>query len=371
MGPSLGSAADGRALGAAVVVLGLLVSAASALRAQTGTAGRLAFVEPHAGFADRYQFETVIWRFTLRNPGASPVRIIERIALDGTGLIEVEPPTVAPGGSAAVTVKQPLADRLGAISFRYALLTDEPGTPRYRFSLSGFAQSAFEPERPSFDFGHLDRSRGGSAEALLTSREVDRLQIVAVEEAPPFLQVTWSDASADGEQSQGLRATLTAGAPQGILAGTVRLRTNVATQPQVAIRYHAEVWGDVVPDQNPLPLGAIRLGETGVGVVRFTSRSGRAFEIAPARPEGASSPLRLAVRACPGVQNAAACRELEVRFTPFFAGPIGDRIELRVEGDDAPLPIFYTGLAIHPDTVIQPLALPESLRPPAAPEPRR
>jgi hypothetical protein len=364
------SSFDGRALGAAVVVCALISSGVPALRAQGSAAVGLTIVDPHARFEDRYQFETVTRVYEVHNSGSSPVRITQSIALDGTGEIRFEPAIVPPGGGARITVEQPLRDRLGEVAFRYAILTDEPGTPRYRFTLSGFAQSAYDPERSRFEFGTLDRARGGLAELELASREVDRLRIVAVEEAPPFLSLSWSDASADGESPARLAASLLPGAPQGLLSGSVRLRTNVPSQSQVAIQYLAQVFGDVVPSQNPLSLGAIRLGETGIAVVRLESRTGRPFEIAPATPEGAHSLLGLTLRGCSGAPSPSACRELEVRFTPLLPGPIGGTIELQVAGDSSVLPLVYSGLAIHPDTVIQQLSLPEPAGDLPAPAPR-
>lgn len=354
-------ASRGRAPSAAVFVWTLLCLSPELSEAQPEPTGQLLIAAPRAVFGDRYQFESVSWRFTVRNVGAATVRITDRIALDGTGKIDVAPLVLEPQGAATITVTQPLLDRLGEIAFRYALRSDEPGAPRYRFSLSGFAQSAFDPERPGFDFGDVDRTLGGHATLDLGSREVQRLQVVEVEEAPSYLRVSWVDAGAGEDSTARIHATLLPGAPQGLLMGTFRLRTNVATQPRVAIRFRAQVFGDVVPDQNPLPLGAIRLGETGVGVVRFHSRSGSPFEIAPDLAEGPDSPLRLAVRSCGDAQAAPGCRELEVRFRPIFPGPISERIELRVAGDEAPLPILVTALAIRPDTVIQPLVAPPPL----------
>ena len=362
----LGSPSDGRALGAAVLVFGLLSAGASTLRAQGAGSGHLEIREPHSRFDDRYQFETVGRTFELSKSGTAPVRITQAIALDGTGRISVDPMLLPPGGGARIEVQQPLGDRLGEVAFRYALLTDEPGADRYRFSLSGFVQSAFDPERPRFEFGNLDRARGGRAEIGLASREVDRLRILSVEEAPPFLQLSWSEPGGPEGQVD-LVATLAPGAPQGLLAGSVRLRTNVPSQPLVAVQYVAQVFGDVVPSRNPVPLGAIRIGESAVAVVHFESRSGRLFSLAPAAPEGAKSPLELAFRDCAGAAPSAACRELEVRFTPLVPGPISGIIELRVAGDSAPLPLIYTGLAILPDTVIQQLPgfEPEKAAPPA------
>lgn len=349
----------GRALCTAVLFLAACIHDSSATPAQEARSGLLVLAEPHAQFGDRYQFETVAWSFAITNSGAVPVRITQAIALDGTGEVSVQPEWIAPGAGARIEVSQPLADHLGAVAFRYAILTDEPATPRSRFTLSGFVQSAYDPERPRLDFGNLDRAHGGKAQATLASREVERLRIEGVEGAPAFLQVSWSDPGGEGDAPAHLAATLKPEAPQGLLTGTLHLRTNVPHQPLVPVQFVAQVFADVVPQENPLRLGAIRIGESGTKRVRLVSRSERAFRITGVTDSaGPASPLAVTVRTCDGAPAPSACHELELRLAPLATGPISGNIEVQIAGESDRVPLLYNALAIRPDAVIRQLELP-------------
>jgi len=355
----------GRALCTAVLFLAAWTHDSSATPAPEARSGLLLLAESHARFGDRYQFETVAWSYAITNSGAAPVRITQAIALDGTGAVSVLPERIAPGESARIEVSQPLAAHLGAVAFRYAILTDEPGTPRSRFTLSGFVQSAYDPERPRLDFGILDRTHGGKAQATLASREVERLRIEGVEGAPAFLQVSWIDPSGESDAPVQLAATLKPEAPQGLLTGTLHLRTNVPHQPLVPVQFVAQVFADVVPQENPLPLGAIRIGETGTKRVRLVSRSGRAFRIAGVSDSaGPASPLAVTVRTCDGAPAPSTCQELELRLAPLATGPISGTIEVQIAGESDRLPLRYNALAIRPDAVIHQIEVPPASPPP-------
>lgn len=365
----------GRAFSAAVLVLSALLS--GRVNAQVldftpapGAAGKLQISEANGNFGDRYQFESVAWSWEIKNPGQAPVQISQLIALDGTGRLAVEPETLPPGASGRITLVQPLAERLGGVAFRYAILTDEPGLPRYRFTLSGFAQSAYDPELLRFDFGTLDRQKGGTATATLASREVDRLELLEALDLPSFLQISWGAApAAAGVESADeapieVRATMAPGAPQGPLGGKWTLRTTLPHQPLVPAQFTAQVYADVVPRENPVRLGAIRLGQVGVRTVQLSSRSGRPFAVSSAREatpvEGA---LSITSRSCEGGPAPSACQELELRLTPQAIGQVSGEITVQLTGDNEPFPLRYNALVIRPDAVIRQLEAPA---PPAA-----
>jgi len=142
-----------------------------------------------ATFEDVHQGGVVERRFSFRNGGSHVVRIEQGIALSQPGTVAFEPAIVPPGGQGQVTVRQPVEDRLGHASFRFALVTDEPGVARYRLGLSGFVESAYDPEKPALEWKPADKGALPTAEAELFSREVEALRVVEVRDAPPFLRV--------------------------------------------------------------------------------------------------------------------------------------------------------------------------------------
>lgn len=314
--------------------------------------------EPHALFGEVYQYAEISHLFAFRNKSARPVLIEEAIALAGGGRVEAVPRRVPPGGTGEIRVVQPIADQLGRAAFRYALVTDEPGVARYRFSLSGFVESAYDPEKPEFAFGEVDRDRGARLEIEISSREVARLELAEKLELPSWLALEVAGRAGEDQQGLRLQASLKGRPPLGWLHETVRLRTNVPSQPIYPLRVAATVYGDVVPSAGTVSFGAVDLGGTYRESVELRSRSGK-----PLALRSAADPakwLKATLAPCPPRPDDPACRrvELELAVAPLAAqGPFSGKIE--IVGDDGEvLPLIYHGIVIAPGTPIRQIEVP-------------
>lgn len=339
----------------------LLGAAFAAFSAPPASAPSLAFDQPRAEFGSAYQRSVVEQTYPFVNQGAKPVTILAvRPRMEG-GTGEAVPRVVPSGGHGEIRVRQPVGDRLGASAFRIALDTDDPAAPLLRLGLSGFVESAYEPQAPKLDFGTVFRESGGLLALDLASREVERLEIRSVEGAPSFLEVSTAERS--GESGEGIRLSvrLKPGAPIGPNAGSLILSTNVKNQPQVAVQFAAVIYGDIVPEHDPVSFGLVRVGEGYEARVSLTSRSGAPFEIeSVVDPEG-----RVAAESapCPAAEASKPCRQLTLRGLALVAGPFGGTVTVRISGQDAPLPLRYAGLAASPNARIKTLdfsALPPS-----------
>jgi hypothetical protein len=334
-----------------------------------GVPGALAFdKEGQALFEDVHQGTVVEHRFTFRNGGPGAVRIEQGIALSGTGSVEFSPAIVPPGGRGEVRVRQPVEDRLGRAAFRFALVTDEPGVTRYRLGLTGFVESAYDPEAPQLNWGPADKGAVVTAERELFSREVKALSILEVTGAPAFLRVDTSERAGLSAEGVRLRATLdTRQAPLGVTRGVFRVRTNVPDQPECVVSYSLNVVGDVVPSLDAVNLGLIRLGEEGAAEVTLTSRSGRAIEVTGI--ESPEVPVTTELLPCPGDDDKAgpACRLLRIKHRPSERGHFAGTLSVRVAGLESPLRVTYSGLVVSPQTRIKEIDLPEETAGGAAP----
>jgi len=319
----------------------------------------LVFDQPNVTFADSYQYGEIRHVFPFRNAGSRPVVIERGIAVSGTGRVEAVPTLVPPGGTGEATVVQPLGDHLGQSNFRYALVTDEPGVARYRFSLSGFVESAYDPEKSELAFGTVDRAQGKSVEIEISSREVPRLEVLGFESLPPWLEL--KEAGRAGEDQQGVRlaARLVGKPPLGWQHGTIGVRTRVPNQPLHPIRYSAVIFDDLVPSVQPLSFGAVELGAAYQQKLELRSRRGLPLEIASAGDPEQRVAARLAP--CPAAPEDRGCRqlELELRLGPLAPpGPFSGRIEIRQGPDGEILPLTYSGIAAAPGTPIRQLEVP-------------
>ncbi len=323
------------------------------------SAPSLTFEQPRAEFGIVYQRAVVEQVYPFVNQGRRPVTILAvRPRFEG-GTGEAVPPVVPAGGRGVIRVRQPVGDRLGATAFRIALDTDDPEAPLLRLGLSGFVESAYEPQASRIDFGVVYREAGGREQALdMASREVERLEVRSIEGALEFLEV--SAAGRSGEVGEGVRLTarVRPGAPIGIYSGTLLVHTNVPNQPEVAVPFSATVYGDVVPERNPVSFGLVRIGQGYEGSVELRSRSGTGFEVQSAvDPDGN---VGGEAAPCPGETADAPCRRLNLRGLALASGPFGGTFYVRISGQDAPLPIRYSGLATSPKTQVKSLDFSDS-----------
>lgn len=313
--------------------------------------GDLVVEAPHARFDDRYQGESVEHAWTVVNSGDVDVTVERALSVDGTGRVEMVPRVLASGERAVVTVEQPLGDQLGESSFRYALISDEPGVARYRFSLSGFVQSAFDPEVLELRFPpSADETPRAAAE--VGSREVERLEIRRAVDPPPWLEVGWSATGERPDDPLEVEARLLPSSPVGIVGGSFALETNVVHQPLLWVRYSGAVYRELLPETNPVALGAVDVGGEQVSAVQVRRVSAGPL----ARLEASSDHPWVSARVEACEQPADACRSLRLRFTPQQPGPLTATVTVRAPGIEE-LPIRVHGIGVAPGTRVRQLDL--------------
>jgi hypothetical protein len=144
------------------------------------------------------------------------------------------------------------------------------------------------------------------------------------------------------------------GAPPGLFRETVRLRTNVIHQPLVEIAVSGTVYGRVVPDRNPVSLGAVEIGRSEETWVTLRGRRGASLEELDIGP--VTGPLAVEAQACQ--PPAADCRRLRVRFAPLAEGPWFAELTVTPGDADETLALRLHGLGLAPGTVVRELEVP-------------
>jgi hypothetical protein len=310
---------------------------------------RLVVAEGTFDFGEVYQFATVEHRFPIANPSDRPVRILSATAISEAATVRFAPPVIPAGGKGEVTVVQPVGDKLGQVAFRVKLLTDDPGLAEKKLSLRGFVQSAYDPERGFLDFGEIERAAGASREVEVATRQAATLRFAGVD-GPDWLAVEPAgEASAAGPLR--LRVTVKPGAPQGMRAGQLFVRTDLADQARFELSYRLNVQGDIRASEGSIDLGLARLGQATRRDVRLVRKSGAALHIE--RVEGAVPGLRVADLPCEEGVAASPCRLLRLELTPQETGGIAGTLSVFAAGEAEPLPLPFAALAVAADTQVK------------------
>jgi len=348
-----------RALAARAALATLLLAPAdvAALQLQSGLPspppGRL-LVDGTAAKLSRevYLSSEIRHEWVVSNPTAETISVTSTRNPQGVGSIAVEPERIPPGGSARLVVRQP-AIKLGAFNFRYSFVTDEPAAPRYRVSITGFAQSAYDPEQLSFPFGMIENATATTIRRELGSREVDRLELLESRGLPEFLAL---EVERSGIAGEGLALALRTipPVPLGFHAGEFELHTGVPNQPWFRAAYGLHAFGDIVPMQSPVEIGSLTPGAELVGATRLTSRSGTEFNVAAV--SSASETAHVEAKRCPDIP---ACWEVTVRARPAIDARqrVAGDIAVRIEGQDEIVPLRFQGLYFPAGTAIRDLEI--------------
>ncbi|MEO8669865.1 MAG: hypothetical protein ABI411_01045 [Tahibacter sp.] len=329
----------GRAMTRATLALIVLCGATLG---DAAAAPALVISPQHERFADSYQFSTIRQNYTVTNQGTATV-VLKRIeARSGIGNIIDNPKQLAAGASGQIVVEVPVGAAIGDTSFRFALFTDEPSVDRYRFTLSGFVQSAFDPEVSSADFGTLNRGDTPTREIEIASREAADWTFGAVVEQPDFVKV-----SINGKR---ITVGLLESTPPGFISGRVLVRSTVPQQPMVVVAITGFVLGELILDEKAVNVGAVELGSTVQQSFNVRTRQSLALK-GQLRAE-VKPPWHTRIKECPS--PSSDCVAVELSGKPASVGPIGDTIMLERKGSkDPPLPVHFFGLAVNPGQPIK------------------
>jgi hypothetical protein len=310
----------------------------------------LELTEATASFGEVYEGALVTHRFAFRNRGPSTVRITELRPISPRARATAHPDVIPAGGEGYVEFEQPTGGRLGLASFRIALKADD-GAPERKLALTGFIQSAYDPDQPLIDLGTAAPGASGSVE--LFSREVARLEVREVLDAPEFLTADTAGRAGPAREGVVLRLALRPDTPLGFHAGTLRLRTNVAHQAEVPVLWRAGVYEDVVPSESPLDLGVVREGRPFVKVIRLERRSGGLLEVERVATDNAAVKAELAP--CPTPSDS--CRALRVSGVGPAAGtPLGGTVTVNVKGA-RPLSLPYSAILVGAQATVKDMGM--------------
>ena len=321
----------------------------------------------NCGFGEVYVGARVENHFLIRNVSDQPVEISRAFADVEGARVLVRPRLLEPGADGWVDVELYAVERLGEASYSVVLLVQRGAEEQLRkLSLSGFVESAFDPEEGRLDYGGVERASGTRLRFEVFSREVDRLEIAGIERLPGFLRLEVAERIGVAGEGVAIVVDLEPNAPLGLLTGAFQLRTNVPRQPSFWVRYLANVFEDIVPDENPVSLGMGKVGETLERTITLRSRKGTPFQVD--RVENLWVPLVVDVVPCPGEPASETCRGLRFLLQVQPGMQIDGTLRVFLKGTGEPIPISYRGLVRSASSLERSIDLPgvSRVEPPSA-----
>ena len=296
--------------------------------------------DPTVDVGECYQYGQVEHEFRIENRGDREVRFVRLVPQAAGGSGNVDPLVVPPGESALAVLRQPVGGKLGRARFGFVLETDLPEQPAPTLVIETFVQSAYDSEYPMLDFGVIDVTVGSSADLEIGSREVDSVQLREVVQGPPFIEVAETGRAGVADEQARLTFRYLPGAPIGFHSGGIHVRTDVPQQPDYVVGFQAAVYGDVVPSEPLVPLGAIRVGESFDHTFRLTSRTNSGFTVE--RVEDPNGVLQGRATPCVGGSATSPCWEVHLSGKGVQEGQVGGNLRVWV-GEDR-IPVAYNGL---------------------------
>jgi hypothetical protein len=327
------------------------VLAAAVSAPKNGTpaqADALVFQPDSTVVAEAYQFGTAEAHYTVRNTGKRPITISKILPRKGRGEGVVDPPTIAPGGTAKITLRRWL-ERLGYADYVFIASTDDPKSPTYRIVMPAFGQSAYSPEVLQVGFDNVRQGTVSAKTITVESYETTDLRLRSVLEAPPWLQVReMPRAPGAPTQRLTLEVSVRDNAPLGLQQGVVHLASTVANQPDLLIGAYAKVFDDVVANPMPLSFGAAHLGKKLTRSIEYRSIDGSALAIDKTAANGKNTSLASA--AC-----GTDCVRVDVTLDPTKRGVVAGVVRAEFKGRKNPVDVPYSALFVEPGTKIEDL----------------
>jgi hypothetical protein len=318
-----------------------------ALVASSAHAARL--TAPICDAGARYAFEVVKCTIELHNETENPVHVSSIKPVISGDAVTPGSITVPAHGVAYVEATVHLGEAKGVVGHPFELHADKKARVQRSVTVVAYVESVLDHPRPKIDFGVVKMPSVTwplVKSVTFTSREAPGLRITRIDSAPD-----WLEASIDAD-GRTLHASLKKDAPWGrIYDGAAYIKVSLDTPQQKVewVEVTADIQGEVVPDSNPLEFGVLKATGDHEFVLRFSSPSGKDFNLGKMSLNG----IKGKASSAPCTPVATGCRL--ARITISKKQPLGGlRGTLEVDLPDyhRNVSVQLRGYLLSKDTVV-------------------
>ena len=214
---------------------------------------RIVCDEPNYDFGERNNTEFVEHDYPIRNAGTLSLEIRSVRASCGCTAVKPSQEVIPPGGEASIRARLDLRGRNGLQQKTITVTSNDPDTPNLTLQLKGTAVQALRAQPGALFFGRVGPGgvRNRTFE-IISAR--GPIQIVEARTDNPSLLLTALEleAGADGTTRR-FDLALDPALPEGNVAGTVFIKTDMADQAELAIPVAAYVATTAEAPPAPVP----------------------------------------------------------------------------------------------------------------------
>lgn len=337
-----------------LVLLALAVLSLGASEARAASP-RIAWEGKVFDFGDTIQGRTIRHAYKFRNVGDAPLQITKVDPSCGCTLVAAPAEAIAPGAAGEIAVEFDSGTRVGFQNFRIVVFSNDPaevdlGPKITLLQFRGEVLTRYVLSPPMFNLGRLTVGDGAPARTLTVKAAKAReagFRIKAIDGLPSWMTLKPTALEGGGYT---LELVVAASAPIGRIDRHVMVKTDLKSQPTLAVRVLAEVAGPFNLPPSVLLDGVTRGTTRKIIIERVDGRDG--LKILGIKRDRSRLGLRLRVL------QTGRIVELEVTVLPTAPlGPFSGVLDLRFDDPKQPrgvIPIFGV---IDGDLAAGPLAV--------------
>ena len=229
--------------------------AAPAAPAEAALAPKIVCDAPVFDFGDKNNSEFVEHDYPIRNAGTLSLEIRSVHASCGCTAVKPSQDVVPPGGEASIRARLDLRGRNGIQQKTITVESNDPETPNLLLQLKGNAVQALRAEPSSLFFGRIgpDGVRSRTFDVISGKGP---MQIASYRTDNPLLVLTPVEAAPGGDGSiHRFELAIDPSAPEGNIAGSAFVKTDMADLPEISIPVAAYVAtaAEPAPASEPAP----------------------------------------------------------------------------------------------------------------------
>lgn len=327
------------------------VSAAASSDADKAAPGDLVF-EPDSDLAvEGFLGSMAEIGYTVRNTGTHAITIKSANPRRGGGRGSFDLKPLKPGASSRLILHREFTE-LGVRQYPFRVRTDDPRHRDYRLVAGLFGMSAYSPDIPAVVFDVVRAGQITAKRITVSSYETSRLDLKAILESPPWLEIHGvpREAGDMALQDLTLEVRIKKDAPRGLLQGNVHLLTTATVQPDLIIPVRARVFDDVSVTPYPVTFAPSHKGDVRKLELEFRALDGRALKLA----DIADSRSLLSFTSLP---CGADCLKVETTLKAPGPARIDGVIRARFHNRSEPLLVPWNAIVVSATTELRDLGV--------------